>query len=218
MIALLIDVVGFLAAGATLAAFYCTRMMMLRAVAIAANLLFIAYGAVLDLKPVLALHCVLLPLNVVRLREAWRDNRGGRETAGPAALGTPHDQSARHLELGPMTSTSPRQPGRGRDEDVAMRPELPLAGAEAAAQDVGELDGDRCGRLADQLAPPAVSFHSRHDGLEPRAVVVALQHRLPDPGMGPSDRGGERACAERLVVDVQQSVMDEGFHPNPSRF
>jgi hypothetical protein len=46
---------------------------MLRIAAIAANLLFICYGHAADLKPVLLLHCVLLPLNVMRLAGALRE-------------------------------------------------------------------------------------------------------------------------------------------------
>jgi hypothetical protein len=42
-------------------------MLTLRVAAIFANLLFIIYGSGLGLKPVLALHCVLLPINVMRL-------------------------------------------------------------------------------------------------------------------------------------------------------
>lgn len=61
------ETVGILAAGMTVAAFSCRQMMLLRIAAIAANGLFIAYALMLDLKPVLALHCILLPLNIVRL-------------------------------------------------------------------------------------------------------------------------------------------------------
>jgi len=66
------EVVGFLAAGTTVTAFYCQRMFTLRIAAIGANVLFITYGFILDLKPVLALHCVLLPLNIIRLAGALR--------------------------------------------------------------------------------------------------------------------------------------------------
>lgn len=73
--AALIDVIGFLAAGTTVAAFCCTRMISLRAAAILANLLFIAYGALLSLPPVLGLHCILLPLNILRFAACLRDSR-----------------------------------------------------------------------------------------------------------------------------------------------
>ncbi len=72
---LLIDIVGFLAAASTVAAFSCSRMVSLRVAAIAANLLFILYGAALSLVPVLLLHCILLPLNVMRLYRCLREGR-----------------------------------------------------------------------------------------------------------------------------------------------
>lgn len=77
------DVIGFLAAGTTVTAFYCQRMFTLRKAAIGANVLFITYGFILDLKPVLALHCVLLPLNIIRLVGAirWRKSKDARQEA-----------------------------------------------------------------------------------------------------------------------------------------
>ena len=71
----LTEIVGFFTAIATVAAFCCKQMGSLRAAAIAANLLFIAYGALLGLMPVLVLHCVLLPLNIVQLGACLQDRR-----------------------------------------------------------------------------------------------------------------------------------------------
>jgi hypothetical protein len=67
------DFVGFLAGGMTVAAFGFRHMLALRCSAIAANLLFIAYGLMLGLVPILALHCLLLPLNLIRLRGCLRE-------------------------------------------------------------------------------------------------------------------------------------------------
>ncbi len=64
-----VDLIGFAAAAATLATFAQTNMLPMRVAAIAANLLFITYGAVGPLYPVLVLHLVLLPLNAKRLME-----------------------------------------------------------------------------------------------------------------------------------------------------
>lgn len=61
------DLVGFLAGGMTVAAFRCRHILALRCWAIAANLLFIAYGLLLGLVPILILHGLLLPLNLFRL-------------------------------------------------------------------------------------------------------------------------------------------------------
>ena len=77
----LVEFLGFMAAGTTVTAFYCRSMLPLRLAAIAANVLFIAYGALLDLKPVLALYCVLLPLNLIRLAGASRE-RAARQGEG----------------------------------------------------------------------------------------------------------------------------------------
>lgn len=67
------DFVGFMAGGMTVTAFGCRRMLALRCSAIAANLLFIAYGLMLGLVPILTLHCLLLPLNLFRLRSCLRE-------------------------------------------------------------------------------------------------------------------------------------------------
>ncbi len=75
-----VDIIGFLAAGSTVAAFSCRRMVSLRVAAIAANPLFIAYGAALALVPVLLLHCILLPLNSMRLHRCLQALKNGADT------------------------------------------------------------------------------------------------------------------------------------------
>jgi CRP/FNR family transcriptional regulator, cyclic AMP receptor protein len=67
----LIEPVGYLASALVLATFCMRDMVALRCLAIASNLAFIAYGAMADLGPVLLLHLLLLPVNVLRLA-AWR--------------------------------------------------------------------------------------------------------------------------------------------------
>ena len=64
----LIDTMGFVASGLTLATFAQRSMLPMRVIAIAANICFIAYGAGGAYLPVFLLHVVLLPLNVLRLR------------------------------------------------------------------------------------------------------------------------------------------------------
>jgi len=63
------DAIGYLAASLVLAAFWMRSLGALRCVAIASNLAFIAYGYLGDLTPVLLLHVLLLPVNVLRLAE-----------------------------------------------------------------------------------------------------------------------------------------------------
>jgi hypothetical protein len=71
----LVDALGFGAAALTLLAFAQRAMLPMRVSAIAANLCFALYGALASIEPVLALHLVLLPVNVKRLRDEWRLRR-----------------------------------------------------------------------------------------------------------------------------------------------
>ena len=65
----LVDAFGFVASIMTLVAFAQRSMLPMRVAAIAANIFFIAYGALGPYYPVLSLHLVLLPLNLRRLIE-----------------------------------------------------------------------------------------------------------------------------------------------------
>ena len=66
------DLLGWAAAVLTLLAFSCNDLLRLRCSALAANAAFIAYGLTGGLWPVLALHFVLVPINVWRLVQAGR--------------------------------------------------------------------------------------------------------------------------------------------------
>lgn len=66
----MIDALGWIAAGLTVATFSCTQPVALRLFALTANAAFIAYGASAGLWPVLALHSALLPINLMRLMQA----------------------------------------------------------------------------------------------------------------------------------------------------
>jgi hypothetical protein len=61
------DCSGFLASALVLLTFVMKDMRLLRITAIISNLAFIAYGTMLWLPPVIALHALLLPLNVFHL-------------------------------------------------------------------------------------------------------------------------------------------------------
>jgi len=63
----MIDVLGYAASTAVLATFLMRSMLPLRLVAILSNVLFIIYGCVAHIPPVLLLHVALLPINVTRL-------------------------------------------------------------------------------------------------------------------------------------------------------
>lgn len=66
----LTDAMGYFAASLVLATFCAKRMVSLRALAICSNVAFIAYGLADQLWPIVTLHMIMLPLNVIRLREA----------------------------------------------------------------------------------------------------------------------------------------------------
>ena len=67
MIPPLEDALGWAAAALTLFAFTCNDIVRLRYAALAANAAFIGYGIAAHLWPVLALHFVLVPINLWRL-------------------------------------------------------------------------------------------------------------------------------------------------------
>lgn len=75
-----IDAVGYAASVLTLATFAQRTMLPMRILAIAANVCFIGYGAMGLFIPVLALHLVLLPVNLARLHTLirWSSSDGGR--------------------------------------------------------------------------------------------------------------------------------------------
>src|SRR5689334_21469720 len=64
-----VELSGYVASLLVFVAFYMKMMMPLRIVAILSNVAFLMYGAGGRLYPVLILHTILLPLNVIRLRQ-----------------------------------------------------------------------------------------------------------------------------------------------------
>ena len=95
------DALGYLASALVLGTFSMRDMVALRALAIVSNLAFIAYAALAGIAPVLLLHALLLPMNLLRLVEALRrrpprsPHRGRRSPAAatvpspPAAISHP---------------------------------------------------------------------------------------------------------------------------------
>lgn len=65
------DLLGWSAAALMVATFSCREATLLRPLAAVTNLAFIAYGSAAGLMPVLALHLLLLPINLKRWAEAW---------------------------------------------------------------------------------------------------------------------------------------------------
>ena len=75
--------IGWIASAAVLATFCMNTMMPLRVLAIISNVLFCAFGAVAHIFPVLILHAILLPVNVVRLIQIRRLVLGMQSVENP---------------------------------------------------------------------------------------------------------------------------------------
>lgn len=64
-----IDMAGWVAGSLVLVTFYLKTIIPLRTVAVASNLAFIGYGLLAGLTPIVVLHTLLLPLNLLRLHQ-----------------------------------------------------------------------------------------------------------------------------------------------------
>lgn len=92
------DSIGWLAAALTLLTFSMRSMVALRIAALSANVCFMTYGALSELYPVIALHALLFPCNLVRLCQlrppghmfqphpAERRLQGAMENSAPPAV------------------------------------------------------------------------------------------------------------------------------------
>jgi hypothetical protein len=68
-----VDGLGFCASLAVLASFCMTTIVSLRLLALTSNVLFSTYGLIAHIYPVVFLHLMLLPINLVKLyRLRWR--------------------------------------------------------------------------------------------------------------------------------------------------
>lgn len=70
------EMLGYAASLSVLITFLMSTMVPLRVVAICSNVLFASYGAFAHIYPVLILHVILLPINVMRLSQFMRLIRG----------------------------------------------------------------------------------------------------------------------------------------------
>jgi|688.fasta_scaffold15761_7 hypothetical protein len=84
------DILGWMAALATLACFASSEMLRLRILALVANVAFVAYATQAGLLPVLVLHLVLAPVNAWRLWQLVRARLSERPFGTqPASLPVP---------------------------------------------------------------------------------------------------------------------------------
>ena len=89
------DSIGYVASILVLLTFMSKNMQHLRVIAILSNIAFIAYGALAWLPPVLCLHVVLLPVNILRLGEVTKtESRGDARIARRAVEVNPAPRSA----------------------------------------------------------------------------------------------------------------------------
>ena len=70
-----IELSGYVASALVFLTFYMKTMLPLRVVGIVSNVAFMTYGLGGRLYPVLILHMLLFPVNLVRLLQAWRLRR-----------------------------------------------------------------------------------------------------------------------------------------------
>lgn len=107
------ELVGWVAATLTLLTFSMQSMVALRVVAISANFAFIAYGALATLTPVLFLHLLLLPCNLLRLAQLLAGRRrtereSGRRPREPEPRESPAGARRRSVGFRPPPATRPR--------------------------------------------------------------------------------------------------------------
>jgi CRP/FNR family transcriptional regulator, cyclic AMP receptor protein len=81
-----IDVLGYAASAMVLATFCMRTMIPLRTFAIGSNVLFVAYGYVDHIYPVMALHVILLPINVARFLQVQRLAAGIRKSSSDLSI------------------------------------------------------------------------------------------------------------------------------------
>lgn len=70
------EFLGWCASALMVATFACRRPLRMRSLAVCTNLAFMAYAATNGLPPVLALHALLLPINLLRAWQAWHGSAG----------------------------------------------------------------------------------------------------------------------------------------------
>ena len=77
-----IDLLGHAASLLVLTTFCMSTMLRLRWVAIGSNVLFILFGYFGHIYPVMILHIILLPVNVIRLTQIYRLGRSVARSDG----------------------------------------------------------------------------------------------------------------------------------------
>ena len=107
------DLLGYSAAALVLVTFLAQQITTLRAIAIASNVMFIAYASLAWLPPVLVLHALLLPINAWRLWQASRTPAPPVERVEPSLVMRPPPPVVRAPALASFrVGTAPVAPPR----------------------------------------------------------------------------------------------------------
>ncbi|QQO11951.1 hypothetical protein JJB99_20845 [Bradyrhizobium diazoefficiens] len=80
-----VEVAGYIASSLVFLTFYMRRMVPLRLVALCSNVAFLTYAVALHLAPIAILHGALIPVNIIRLIGALREDAGNRRDGDPNA-------------------------------------------------------------------------------------------------------------------------------------
>jgi hypothetical protein len=185
----LTDLLGYAAAGLVLGTFSAHSLRALRSLAIASNVVFIAYAAFAHLAPVLLLHALLLPLNVWRLRELRADGvrHEGAVAAGPAqrarveihqTLGHELQHPAQHARVGARLGQCH---GRVSDRDLHS---MIKAGIRTATLSRNDDDHPQSGWPLLCCKPPRAAYPTRLARLRKNYTTcrrAAAAKRFPPP-------------------------------------
>lgn len=77
-----VELAGYVASSLVFLTFYMRRMVPLRSVALCSNFAFLIYAFALHLAPIAILHGALIPVNIVRLIGALRE-QAANPSGGP---------------------------------------------------------------------------------------------------------------------------------------
>jgi hypothetical protein len=78
-----VEVAGYIASSLVFLTFYMRRMVPLRLVALCSNVAFLTYAIALHLAPIAILHGALIPVNIIRLIGALREEAAGPRSGDP---------------------------------------------------------------------------------------------------------------------------------------
>jgi len=209
---------GYIASALVLTSFCMRSMRWLRTAAIGSNVSFIFFAAVSDIRPVLLLHSILLPINVARLfqlqrarLEAHRLLAAGESATAPAELGRPRFLS-QHVTADPTSALPLAEQEQYRvvgllvahvpNEAATASGILQTEAAAAAPALLAELDRFLAAVAANRPTPPELAWlgalHSRNEELRHLQETLAGVASLLAQSAGTAAEDIARLIAEGL--------------------